>query len=79
MKIKWAKYYVKYAVGAYYINEFQGRQNLCKNFQENSPFRLVDVNVCYRNLSTLKETSDLGDQDVKLILFSIDKVQKRLN
>ena len=56
MKIKWTKHFIKYAVGAYYINEFHRRQNLCNNCQrENSPSYLVDVNVFYCNLSTLKK------------------------
>ena len=71
MKIQMARHFIKYAFGAYYIIELHSWQNLCQNCpRENYPSYLVDVNVCYCNLSTLEEICGLADQDVKLVSFS---------
>ena len=50
-----------------------------KIVKERVLYPIDDVNVCNCNLSNLKETCDLGNQDVKLILFAIDEAQKRHN
>ncbi|XP_065578997.1 diacylglycerol lipase-beta-like isoform X3 [Artemia franciscana] len=69
-KIQWANHFLKFAAGAYKINELHSRQNLLKNCaRDDLPLYVVNSRVCCCRLQKFKEQCGLEDEDIKLVSF----------